>query len=44
MNIIVIAVLIGVVLYLISAYNKGIALKNYAEEAFSVMDVYLKTF
>lgn len=42
MNIIVIAVLIGVVLYLISAYNKGIALKNYAEEAFSVMDVYLK--
>lgn len=27
---------------LIIIYNKGIQLKNYTEEAFSTMDVYLK--
>lgn len=42
------SLIIGVVLsvivlgWLVSAYNKGITLKNYKNEAFSTMDVYLK--
>ncbi|MBE6455572.1 MAG: LemA family protein [Alphaproteobacteria bacterium] len=31
-----------IVAYLVYVYNKGITLKNYVNEAFSVMDVYLK--
>ena len=35
-------VLLLVLVWLISAYNKGIVLRNYVREAFSTMDVYLK--
>ena len=43
MSLLVLVVLFAVVaVYLISAYNKGIVLKNYVEEAFSTMDVYMK--
>jgi len=31
-----------IVVYVISAYNNGIKLRNYVREAFSTMDVYLK--
>lgn len=41
------SVIIGVIaflifVYAISAYNKGVTLRNYVREAFSTMDVYLK--
>lgn len=42
MNLIIIIAVIGILGFLISAYNKGITLQNYTKEAFSVMDVYLK--
>lgn len=35
-------VVVLALLFLVSAYNKGIALKNFVKEAFSTMDVYLK--
>ena len=45
-TIIVIAVLallvVGIVIWLISTYNKFVAMRNNIEEAFSTMDVYLK--
>lgn len=31
-----------IIVYLISAYNKGISYRNYVREAFATMDVYLK--
>lgn len=31
-----------IIFYIITAYNKGITLRNYVREAFSTMDVYLK--
>ena len=31
-----------VIMYIISAYNKGVTLRNYVREAFSTMDVYMK--
>ncbi len=43
MTLIIIGIIIAIVLiWLISAYNKGIILRNYVKEAFSTMDVYLK--
>lgn len=33
---------VGVIIYSISQYNKGVGLRNYVNEAFSTMDVYLK--
>lgn len=30
------------IMYIISAYNKGVTLRNYVREAFSTMDVYMK--
>ena len=41
-GIIIGVVLLGIVAFAIGAYNQGINLKNYANEAFSTMDVYLK--
>lgn len=45
-TIIVIAVLallvVGIVIWLVSTYNKFVAMRNNIEEAFSTMDVYLK--
>ena len=38
----VLIVLAAVVVALIYGYNKAIVLKNYVQEAFSTMDVYLK--
>ena len=35
-------VLLIAVLFFVSLYNKGITLKNYVNEAFSTMDVYMK--
>jgi len=43
MNLLVLVAIVAVLaVYVISAYNKGIVLKNYVEEAFSTMDVYMK--
>ncbi len=38
----ILVIIVAVVLYVISAYNKGITLRNYVREAFSTMDVYMK--
>lgn len=39
---IVIAIAVIVLVYIITVYNKAVALRNYVKEAFSTMDVYLK--
>ena len=39
---VVIAVVVVVILWVISGYNKLVRLRNKVEEAFSTMDVYLK--
>lgn len=41
-NIIVLVIVVGIVLWFIGGYNKGVILRNYVREAFSTMDVYLK--
>ena len=40
--IIIVAVIVLLILYVISTYNRFIKLKNLVEEAFATMDVYLK--
>lgn len=35
-------IIVAIVLYVISIYNKAISLRNYVQEAFSTMDIYLK--
>ncbi len=38
----ILVIIAAIVIYVISAYNNGITLRNYVREAFSTMDVYLK--
>lgn len=42
MTIGIIILVLALIILFISAYNKGIMLKNYVKEAFATMDVYLK--
>ena len=39
----IIAVLVIICILLIWAYNRGVSYRNYVSEAFSTMDVYLKS-
>ena len=40
--IIIVAVVVLIALYIVSAYNSLVKLRNSVEEAFATMDVYLK--